>query len=125
MKFIVSISLHLVLLFVFTTVTTSSAWACGNHKPKKETAKAPSKCAKDCCKIPCSDSKNKKKNCCGDNCTCPVSLTVMADLPKQLLIQAVLIRPVFMVKSVFFYQKTFSKSTVQDIWQPPITVLSV
>ena len=125
MKFIVSISLNLMLLLVFTISTTNSAWACGKNCDKKETLNSKPKCQKDCSQNCCSNSKNKKKKCCGDNCTCSVSVMFNADLPKQLTLETYPIRPVFIVKSAFFYKQTFSKSTIQDIWQPPITALSI
>ncbi len=126
MKFILSISLNIILLFVFTTMTTNSAWACGKNNHKKETQYSASKCQKECCKKPCSDSKNKKKGCCGDNnCNCPVSLTVMGDLPKLLSFDTIQSRPVFMAKRTFFFKQVLLKSSIQDIWQPPITVLFV
>jgi hypothetical protein len=113
------------LLFVFTTVTTTSTWACGKENHKKETQHKKSKCQKDCCKKSCSDSNNKKKGCCGGDCSCSVSTLIMADLPKQLSINNVLLRPVFIVKSAFFFKQVFPKFTFQDIWQPPRTVLSI
>ena len=125
MKFIFSISLNVMLLLVFTVSTTTSAWACGKNSHKKETQYSKPKCQKDCSQNCCSNSKNKKKKCCGDNCTCSVSVMLNADLPKQLTIETYPIRPVFIVKSAFFYKQAFSKSTIQVIWQPPITALSI
>lgn len=123
MKLILSILLKCILLFVFTTLTTTSMWACGKHHTKKEMAHHPTKCQKDCCK---KDSKNKKKGCCGDDdCICSVSTTVLGDLPQQLYFDIVPQRPVFVLKRAFFYQQAFPKSSIQDIWQPPISVLSV
>lgn len=125
MKFIVSISLNVMLLLVFTISTTNSAWACGKNSHKKETLYSKSKSQKDCSQNCCSNSENKKKKCCGDNCTCSVSVMLIADLPKQLTIETFSTRPVFIVKRDFFYKQAFSKSTIQDIWQPPITALSI
>ncbi len=124
MKFIISISLNLILLFVFTTVATNTAWACGknNHKPEAQYSKT--KCPKNCCTNSCSHSKNKKKNCCGDGCSCSVQIIVMADLPKPITINKVRLRLPLFVKSIFFYEQAFQTSTIQDIWQPPIIVIS-
>ncbi len=124
MKFIVSISLNLILLFVSTTITITSSWACGKDNHKKETQYRTSKCQKDCYQNCCSSSKNKKKKCCGDNCMCSASVMLVADLPKQLTIDNFPTRPVFIVKRAFFFKQAFSKSTIQDIWQPPIIALS-
>ena len=125
MKFIVSISLNVMLLLVFTVSTSTSAWACGKNCHKKETIDSQPKSQKGCSQNCCSNSENKKKKCCGDNCTCSVSVMLIADLPKQLAIETFSTRPVFIVKRDFFYKQAFSKSTIQDIWQPPITALSI
>jgi hypothetical protein len=125
MKFIVSISLNVMLLLIFTIVTTTSVWACGKNCHEKETSNIEYNCQKDCSQNCCSNAKNKKKKCCGDNCTCSVSLMYNADLPKQLTLETFPIRLVFIVKRVFYYKQAFSKSTIQDIWQPPLTVLSI
>ena len=128
MKFILSISLNIILLFVFTTMTTNSAWACsGKGKCQKETTEhiSKSKCKKDCCKKPCSESKKSKKGCCGNDCSCSPTITNIGDLPKPLSIDNVRFYPVFSIKNAFFYKQAFSKSTIQDILQPPITVLSI
>ena len=125
MKFIVSISFHVMLLLVFTISTTNPVRACGNNCHKKETINSKPKCQKDCSRNCCSNSKNKKKKCCGDNCTCSISIMLNADLPKPLTLESYSIRPVFIVKRDFFYKQAFSKSTIQDIWQPPITALSI
>ncbi len=126
MKFILSILLNILLLLVFTTVPTTYTWACGKDNHKKETSqyRNTSKCQKECCKKSCSNHKNKKKKCCGDNCNCAVSLTVIGDMPTPLQIDNLTIRPVFIVKRAFFFKQSFPKSTVQDIWQPPIIALS-
>jgi hypothetical protein len=115
-----SISLSVLLFFVFTTITTNSAWACGKSNHKKEV-----KCQKECCKKACKDSKDKKKDCCGDDCSCPITVTIMADLPKQFCIESFTKQSVFVVKNRFFYKQSLPKFTIQDIWQPPITTLSV
>jgi hypothetical protein len=127
MKFIFSISLQFLLLLVFTTAPSSRAWACGGQdKCAKETTEHKAKCQKDCCKKPNSESKKNKKGCCGDNCTCSVSITVMADLPTQLPLSNVpVFCPIFVEKRAFFFKKSVIQSTIQDIWQPPITVLSI
>ena len=131
MKFIASISLHCLLLLVFTTAPTACAWACGGKKDcKNETTEHRAKCQKDCCKKVSSptktDKKDKKnkKDCCGDNCECAVSITVSADLPTQLPLSNFTIFPsIFIEKRAFFYKSALSQSIVQDIWQPPITRL--
>lgn len=128
MKYAVSISLNIVLLLVFTIANTVPSWACGksNHRSQVQyqQAKCSSNCQKDCCKKSCADSKNKKKKCCGD-CSCSNSITVIADLPKQLPLNHFLKKHVFIFKSGFTYVELNSKPTIQDIWQPPITLLSV
>ncbi|MBL7818922.1 MAG: hypothetical protein JNL70_28235 [Saprospiraceae bacterium] len=125
MKFIVSISLNCILLFVFTTVTTPPIWACGKDKCKKESVQHLSNCQKDCCKKSCSDSKKKKKGCCGgDDCSCSPNLVVIADLPDALPI-ILTKRPITIQENSFFFISSFPKSSIQDIWQPPITVLSI
>ena len=129
MKCKISISLNIVLLLVFTLATATPAWACGksNHKKiaKYYQSKCLSNCQKECCNKPCGDSKNKKKKCCGGDCTCSNSTIAIADLPKQLNIDNLLIKTVSISKTVFSYREINSKSTIQDIWQPPITLLSV
>ena len=128
MKYAVSISLNIVLLLVFTIANIVPARACGksNHRNQVQyqQAKCSSNCQKDCCKKSCADSKNKKKKCCGD-CSCSNSITVIADLPKQLPLDNFLKKTVFISKTVFTYIEINSKSTIQDIWQPPITLFSV
>lgn len=122
-------------------MTTTSAWACGGkgkcqkevteHKTKtkyqKEVTeqKTKSKCPKDCCKKPSSDSKNKKKGCCGDNCSCSSIITIVGDLPKPLSIDDAPFYPVFNVENAFFYKQVSPKSPIQDILQPPISVRSI
>ena len=127
MKQLFSISLNVLLLLVFTTTPSSYTWACGKSKCKKEETQQTQShqkptCQKGCCKK--SGSDTKKKNCCGDNCQCSVSITVSADMPKQLpLILSVKSVPIHF--NTFFYKQIIFQSTIQDIWQPPITVLSV
>lgn len=109
-------------------MTPSSVWACGGKdKCKKETTKhkAKFKCQKDCCKKPCSDSKNKKKGCCGDDCSCSSIITIVGDLPKPLFIDNAHFYPVFNVENAFFYKQVSPKSPIQDILQPPISVRSI
>ena len=129
MKCVISISFNVMLLLVFTIASPTPAWACGKSSHKKEAqyhqSKCPSNCQKECCKKPCADSKNKKKKCCGGDCACSTSTIVIADLPKQFSIDNFLKKPVFISKTVFSYREINSKSTIQDIWQPPITLLSV
>ncbi len=129
MKYAISISLNVVLLLVFTIVTTTPSWACGKNSHKKVAqnhhTKKSSNCQKECCKKSCGDSKNKKKKCCGGDCSCSTWTIVIADLPKQISIDNFHKKPVFISKTVFLYREINSKSTIQDIWQPPITLLSV
>ena len=125
MKLFFSISPPVLLLLVFTAAPNTTIKACGKDKCSKETTQHQSKCQANCCKKPTSDSKKQKKGCCGDDCTCTVSIMVTADLPQQLPLNNFPIRPAFNVKSVFFYKQVSIKSTIQDIWQPPISLLSI
>jgi hypothetical protein len=142
MKKMLSISLKIVLLLVFTAANYSSVWACDKSKAKKEVQHTVSKCQKACCKKEQSSSKSncqstcckkhspntqkQKKGCCGDgDCSCSVSTTVLADLPKLFILDISSPLPVFILKNDFFYKQVFSISSVNDIWQPPISVLSV
>jgi hypothetical protein len=143
MKKMLSISLKIALLFVFMTATYFSAWACGDKsKSKKEVQHAVSKCQKACCKKTYSNSKSncentcckkhtsdtqkQKKGCCGDgDCDCAVSITVLADLPKLFILDISSPLPVFISKNDFFYTQAFVTSSVNDIWQPPIIILSI
>lgn len=116
------------MLLVFTAAPTSYVWACcgGKDKSAKEVTEHKAKCQKDCCKKQQSPSKNSKKKCCGDNCECAVSIIVIADLsaqpPLSILSNFV---PVFVEKRTFSYKRAVVQSTIQDIWQPPMTILSV
>lgn len=142
MQSLLSISLKIVLLFVFTTATHLSAWACDKSESKKEVQHTVSKCQKACCKKTQSSSKSncqnacckkhtsdtqkQKKGCCGDgDCSCSVSTTVLADLPKSFILDFLSTSPVFILRNDFFYKQVFSNSSVNDIWQPPISVLSL
>lgn len=129
MKCKISISLNIVLLFVFTVATTTPAWACGKNSHKKEAqlhlSKCSPSCQKECCKKSCADSNNKKKKCCGGDCNCSTSTIMIADLPKQLSLVNLLKEPVLISKTVFSYSDIHSKFTIQDIWQPPISVSSI
>ena len=137
-----SISLKIVLLFVFTTATYMSALACDKSSSKKAIHPTVSKCQKTCCKkvqsssksncqsVCCqkhsSDSQKEKKGCCGDgDCSCSVSTTVLADLPKLFILNFSSLSPVFISKNDFFYKQAFTISSITDIWQPPISVLSI
>jgi hypothetical protein len=142
MKKLLSISLKTVLLLVFTVATYTSVWACDKSKSKKQVQHTVSKCQKSCCKKVESSSKSncqsacctknssdkhkQKKGCCGDgDCQCAVSITVLADLPKLFILNILTPLPVFILKNVFFYKQVSTISSVNDIWQPPITVLSL
>jgi hypothetical protein len=142
MKKLLSISLKIVLLFVFTTATYNFAWACDKSNSKKGVQHTVSKCQKACCKktqtgsesncqTTCckkhsSDKQKQKKGCCGDgDCQCSVPITVLADLPKLFILYILNPLPVFISKNDFFYKQVFTNSSVNDIWQPPISVLSV
>jgi hypothetical protein len=142
MKKLLSISPKIVLLLVFTAATHTSAWACDKSNSKKEVQHTVSKCQKACCKKVKSSSKTncqntcctkhssdkhkEKKGCCGDgDCSCSVSITVLADLPKLFVLNIPTPLPVFLLKNVFFYKQVSTISSVNDIWQPPISVLSV
>ena len=126
MKFILSISLNVLLLLVFTAATTSCAWACGGKDNcKKETTEHKTKCQKDCCKKEHSDSKKNKKGCCGDDCSCSPIVTIVADLPKVLFTDNANFYPIFCIKNAFFYKQASPESTIQDILQPPISVLAI
>lgn len=137
-----SISLKIILLFVFTTATHFPAWACDKSKTKKEVQHNVSKCQKACCKKAqpssksncqntccnknSSDKHKQKKGCCGDgDCFCSVSTTVLADLPKLFILDISSSLPVSIFKNDFSYKQVFSNSSVTDIWQPPISVLSL
>ena len=134
-----SISLKIVLLFVFTATTYTYAWACDKSNSKKEVQHTVAKCQKACCKKVQSSSKSncqsacctknssdkQKKGCCGDgDCQCAVSTTVLADLPKLFVLNLSNPLPVFILKNDFFYKQVSTISSVNDIWQPPITVLT-
>lgn len=142
MKSILSISLKIVLLFVFTATTYTSAWACDKSKSEKEVEHTVAKCQKaccqkaqsssksncqsECCKKHSSDTQKQKKGCCGDgDCCCSVSITVLADLPKLFILDMSSPLPVFIFKNDFSYKQVFTVSSVNDIWQPPISVLSL
>lgn len=126
MKLILSISLHLLLLLVFTTTPTTYVWACGGKdKCVKETTEHKAKCQKACCKKPHSDSKKNKKGCCGDNCDCAFSIIVIADLTTQSPLSIFTnLYSIFIEKRAFTYKSMVVQSSIQDIWQPPITCLS-
>ena len=134
MKLSLSIMLNILLLFVFTTAPNIPMWACEKSKSKNAEQHTKSSCQKACCKKGTSkktccqrhstDSKNDKKGCCGeDECQCSVSITVLVDLPKQLLI-IFSIQPVTIQQNIFSYKQVILSSTIQDIWQPPIIALS-
>lgn len=137
-----TISLNIVLLLFFTVTSQNALWACDKGKAEKETRHKTAKCQKSCCvknhrgtdinckSVCCEKNKTKtehqKKGCCGDgDCSCSVSTTVLADLPKLYLFDFSKIPPVFIVKNTFFYKQVFTKSSINSIWQPPISDLSI
>jgi hypothetical protein len=124
---------------MFTIATNSVAWACGKSNTKTVVLTTVSKCQKTCCnkaqsssKTNCqsaccskhlSDSHKQKKGCCGDdNCSCSVSTTVLADLPKPFVLNISNPLPVFVFKNDFFYKQVFTSASFNDIWQPPISI---
>lgn len=113
------------MILAFGLLPTSSLYACSGKKQTcKKEAKHPQKCQKDCCKKS-SDPKKKKKGCCGDDdCSCAPNLVVIADLPYQLPILFSK-EPILIQENSFFFIYSIPKSSIQDIWQPPITILSV
>lgn len=126
--------LNILLLFMFTTAPNITMWACEKSKSKNAEQHTKSSCQKACCKKDTSnktccqkhstDSKDDKKGCCGENeCQCSISVTVLADLPKQLSIISS-IQPVIIKKKIFSFKQVTLSSTIQDIWQPPIIALS-
>ena len=132
MKQLFSISLNILLLLVFTATPTSYIRACGKSKCKKEGTEQTvahqkstcqkSTCQKGCCKKPCSDTTKKK--CCGDNCQCSVLITASADILKQSpLILSLKSSPI--QSNTFSYKQVILQSSIQDIWQPPISVSSI
>ena len=125
MRFFTAILLPCAMIFVLGLLPTSSIQACNGKKQAHKTqVKCSSKCQKNCCKKLCSDPKKKKKGCCGDDCSCAPNLVVLADLPNVLPIYLSK-RRIIIEKSTFFYKNSFPISTIQDIWQPPITVFSI
>lgn len=142
MKYLFNILLNFLLLFVFTAASYTSAWACDKSKSKKEiklqTAKCQKSCCKkhqavthsncqsSCCKKNTSHAQEQKKGCCGDDdCSCSISITILGDLPKSLVFNIPNITSVFNVKNTFFYKQSFHSSSFNDIWQPPISNLSI
>lgn len=142
MKALIHISLNVLLLLVFTAISPSVAWACGKSASKKEVsahskqcqkacckkAKSSSKshCQNACCKKHSSDTQKQKKGCCGDgDCSCSFSTTHLADLPKLFVLDMPSSLPVFIFKNDFFYKRVFTNSSINDIWQPPISDLSI
>ena len=129
-------------MLLVLTATTYSAWACDKSNSKKEVQHTISKCQKACCKKEqssskddcqnacctkhSSDSQKQKKGCCGNgDCTCSVSITVLADLPKLFVLNIPTPLPVPLFKNDFLYKQVSTISSVNDIWQPPISVLSL
>ena len=126
MRFFTAILLPCAMILAFGLLPTSSLYGCsGKKQAGKKEVKHADKYQKDCCKKPCSDPKKKKKGCCGGNdCSCAPNLVVIADLPNALPI-VLSKRPILFHENSFFFISTILKSTIQDIWQPPISVLSV
>ena len=92
---------------------------------KKAQSSSNSNCQSACCKKQSSDTQKQKKGCCGDgDCSCSVSTTVLADLPKLFVLNIPNPLPVFILKNDFFYKQVSTISSVNDIWQPPISVLT-
>jgi hypothetical protein len=137
-----SISLKTVLLLVFTTAINTSVWACHKSTSKKEVQNTVLKCQKACCKKMQSNVKNncqsvcckkqstdkqkEKKGCCGDeDCSCSASTTILADLPKPFILNFSSLEPVFICENDFFYKQVFTITSINAIWQPPISVLSL
>lgn len=137
-----TISLNIVLLLFFTVTSNTTMWACDKSKTKKETQHNTAKCQKSCCKkhqtgtaincqSACCDKKtnkasHQKKGCCGDgDCQCSISTTVSADLPKLVFPQISIKSPVLNRKTNFLYKQVFTKSSINSIWQPPISDLSI
>lgn len=137
-----TISLNIVLLLFFTVTINTTMWACDKSKTQKEAQHSTAKCQKSCCKkhqagtvancrSACCDTKtnrtsHQKKGCCGDgDCSCSISTTVSADLPKLVFPNISIKSPVFIVKNTFFYKQVFTKSSINAIWQPPISDLSI
>jgi hypothetical protein len=137
-----TISLNIVLLLFLTVTSNTPMWACGKSKTQKEAQHSMAKCQKSCCKkhqagtvanckSACCDKKttqssHQKKGCCGDGgCSCSVSTTVSADLPKLALPQISIQSPVLNRKTNFLYKQVHIKSSINSIWQPPISVLSI
>lgn len=141
MKYLTHILLKVLLLFVFTATSHTIAWACGKSQPKKQTQQYAARCQKSCCKkqqtrtyancqSTCCQKKTAntgkpQKGCCGDSdCSCSVTVTVLADLPQSLSLDIYNITPTVVIKNTFFYQQSFPLSSLNDIWQPPISALA-
>lgn len=132
------ISLNIVLLLFFTLTNNTTMWACDKNKTQKEVQYIFPKCQKLCCKehqteasancqsACCSEETTKtskqKKSCCGDgDCQCSISTTVSAELPKLVFPQISIKSPVLNRKTCFLYKQGFTKSSLNSIWQPPIS----
>lgn len=125
MRFFTAILLPCAMILAFGLLPTTSIYACSGKKEgcKKEVKHA-DKCQKDCCKKS-SDPKKKKKGCCGgDDCSCSPNLVVIADLIYEFPI-VFSKKPILFHENSFFFISSIPKSTIQDIWQPPISVPSV
>ena len=141
MKKHLSISLNIVLLFVFTIASHTAIWACDKSKAHKDIQHVSAKCQKaccqkkntgttthcqsTCCKKHGTDTQKQKKGCCGHgDCTCSVSTTVVAVLPNLLFIDFQK-PPALIFKKDYFYKQVVLQSSIADIWQPPLTALSI
>lgn len=121
--------MNLLLLLLINVATTTPLWACGKKHPEQkqyaQAKKCANKCQKACCKKLTEDSKSEKKKCCGGDCTCSNSITIIADLPNQLPIDSFINKTVYLSETSFFYKSAFTKYSIRDIWQPPITLYSI
>ncbi len=136
------ISLNFALLMFFTLISQADLSACDKTKPHNVKQHIASKCSKTCCKknlssssinckSACCDkhtahSKKTKNGCCGEgNCSCSFSTTVSADLPQLYFPYISILLPVLNRKTKFSYKQVFTKSSIQTIWQPPISAHSI
>ncbi len=125
MRYFTVILLPCAMILALGLFPTSSIYACHSKKQVcKQEVKHADKCQKKCCNKPCSSPQKNKKDCCGGNCSCSPNLVVIADLPNALPI-FLSKRPILIQENSFYFISSFPKSSIQDIWQPPINVLSI